>query len=51
MRTIDDTTPNNRHIAFKGQPAHSGLQQAQQALHTQQARYEACGDLQMMERG
>ena len=27
------------------------LQQAQQALHTQQARYEACGDLQMMERG
>ena len=27
------------------------LQQAQQALNTQQARYEACGDLQMMERG
>ena len=27
------------------------LHQAQQALHTQQARYEACGDLQMMERG
>jgi len=26
-------------------------QQAQQALHTQQARYEASGDLQMMERG
>ncbi|MDB4211735.1 hypothetical protein N9769_05105, partial [Ascidiaceihabitans sp.] len=26
------------------------LQQAQQALHTQQARYEASGDLQMMER-
>ena len=27
------------------------LQQAQQALNTQQARYEASGDLQMMERG
>jgi ribosomal protein L25 (general stress protein Ctc) len=27
------------------------LKQAQQALHTQQARYEASGDLQMMERG
>ena len=27
------------------------LQQAQQALWTQKARYEACGDLQMMERG
>jgi len=27
------------------------LQQAHQALRTQQARYEACGDLQMMERG
>ena len=27
------------------------LQQAQQALHTQQARYEACGDLQIAERG
>ncbi|MDA9789839.1 hypothetical protein N9B86_00040 [Planktomarina temperata] len=27
------------------------LQQAQQALHSQQARYEASGDLQMMERG
>ena len=27
------------------------LRQAQQALHTQQARYEASGDLQMMERG
>ena len=28
------------------------LQQAQQALqHDQKARYEACGDLQMMERG
>ena len=27
------------------------LQQAQQALNTQQARYEARGDLQMMERG
>ncbi|ARU00161.1 hypothetical protein [Yoonia vestfoldensis] len=27
------------------------LQQAQQALHTQQAQYEASGDLQMMERG
>ena len=27
------------------------LRQAQQALNTQQARYEACGDLQMMERG
>ena len=27
------------------------LRQAQQALHTQQARYEACGDLQIVERG
>ena len=27
------------------------LHQAQQALHTQQARYEACGDLQIVERG
>ena len=27
------------------------LRQARQALHTQQARYEASGDLQMMERG
>ena len=27
------------------------LKQAQQALHTQQAQYEASGDLQMMERG
>ncbi|ALI56878.1 hypothetical protein IMCC12053_2931 [Celeribacter marinus] len=27
------------------------LQQAQQALNTQQAQYEASGDLQMMERG
>ena len=27
------------------------LKQAQQALHTQQARYEACGDLQIVERG
>ena len=27
------------------------LQQAQQALHTQQARYEASGDLQIVERG
>jgi hypothetical protein len=27
------------------------LKQAQQALHTQQAAYEASGDLQMMERG
>jgi len=27
------------------------LQQAQQALHAQQAQYEASGDLQMMERG
>lgn len=27
------------------------LRHSQQALHTQQARYEACGDLQMMERG
>ena len=27
------------------------LRQAQQALNTQQARYEACGDLQMMESG
>jgi hypothetical protein len=27
------------------------LKQAQQALNTQKARYEACGDLQMMERG
>ena len=27
------------------------LKQARQALHTQQARYEASGDLQMMERG
>ena len=27
------------------------LQQAQQALNDQKARYEACGDLQMMERG
>jgi len=27
------------------------LQQAQQALNTQHARYEASGDLQMMERG
>ena len=27
------------------------LQQAQQALNTQQARYEACGDLQIVERG
>ena len=26
------TTPNNRHNAFKGQPAHSGFRQAQQAL-------------------
>ena len=42
---------SNRHIAFKGQPAHSGLRQAQQALDDQKARYEACGDLQMMERG
>ena len=27
------------------------LRQAQQALNTQQARYEACGDLQIVERG
>ena len=27
------------------------LRQAQQALHTQKARYEACGDLQIVERG
>jgi len=27
------------------------LHQAQQALNTQQARYEACGDLQIAERG
>ena len=27
------------------------LRQAQQALHTQQAQYEACGDLQIVERG
>ena len=45
------TTPNNRHIAFTRAASPLWLRQAQQALDTQQARYEACGDLQMMERG
>ena len=45
------TIRSNRHNDYQGQPAHSGLRQAQQALNDQKARYEASGDLQMMERG
>ena len=54
-RTSADTMAqyNHEQQAHRIQRAASSLwlQQAQQALHTQQARYEASGDLQMMERG
>ena len=46
----DNYTPQQAHrITRAANPI--WLQQAQQALHTQQAQYEASGDLQMMERG
>jgi hypothetical protein len=54
-RTSSDTMAQYNHAqqAYRIQRAASPLwlRQAQQALHTQQAQYEACGDLQMMERG
>ena len=54
-RTSADTMAQCAHAqqAHRIQRAASPLwlRQAQQALHTQQATYEACGDLQMMERG
>jgi hypothetical protein len=54
-RTSADTMAQCAHAqqAYRIQRAANPLwlQQAQQALHTQQARYKACGDLQMMERG
>ena len=54
-RTSADTMAqyNHEQQAHRIQRAASSLwlQQAQQALHRQQARYEASGDLQMMERG
>ena len=54
-QTLSDTIAQFAHAqqAYRIQRAASllWLRQAQQALWTQKARYEACGDLQMMERG
>ena len=54
-QTSSDTMAQYHHAqrAHRIQRAASSLwlRQAQQALHTQKAGYEACGDLQMMERG
>ena len=54
-QTSSDTMAQYHHAqrAHRIQRAASSLwlRQAQQALHTQKAGYEACGDLQMMDRG
>jgi len=54
-RTSADTMAQYNHSQqahrITGAASPLWLQQAQQALHTQQAAYEASGDLQMMERG
>ena len=49
--TTDDNYSQQQAQRIKRAASPLWLQQAQQALHTQQARYEASGDLQMMERG
>ena len=54
-RTSADTMAQYNHEQqahrIQGAASPLWLQQAQQALNTQQAQYEASGDLQMMERG
>ena len=54
-RTSTDTMAQYNHEQqahrIQGAASPLWLQQAQQALNTQQAQYEASGDLQMMERG
>ena len=54
-RTSADTMAQYNHEQqahrIQGVASPLWLKQAQQALYTQQARYEASGDLQMMERG
>ena len=49
--TTDDNYSQQQAYRIQRAACPLWLRQAQQALHTQKAGYEACGDLQMMERG
>ena len=50
-QTTDDNYSQQQAYRIQRAASPLWLRQAQQALHTQQARYEACGDLQIVERG
>ena len=49
--TTDDNYSQQQAYRIQRAASPLWLQQAQQTLRTQQARYEACGDLQIVERG